>query len=167
MGKIIRNGINYGGTYEDATSVNYDNTNSGLNARTVQEGIDELHGNVDVLSDNIDTLNERLEYSTEEKVVGTWIDGKPIYKKSYGASGLSATSNIIIDAELNNTTVDNVIKIEGSANGNGHSFFQRQSYAGDSQYSCFFRIEKTNGLTLEMVNYTVYKYAVTVYYTKN
>ena len=53
MGKIIRNGINYGGTYDSATSVNYDNTNSGLNARTVQEGIDELHGNVDALSDSL------------------------------------------------------------------------------------------------------------------
>lgn len=43
MGKIIRNGIEYGGTYDSATSVNYDNSVSGLNARTVQEGIDELN----------------------------------------------------------------------------------------------------------------------------
>lgn len=42
MGKIIRNGIKYSGTYDDATSVNYDNSISGLTARTVQEGIDEL-----------------------------------------------------------------------------------------------------------------------------
>ena len=43
MGKIIRNGIEYSGTYDSADSVNYDNSNSGLNARTVQEGIDELN----------------------------------------------------------------------------------------------------------------------------
>ena len=43
MGKIIRNGIEYGGTYDSAISVNYDNSVSGLNARTVQEGIDELN----------------------------------------------------------------------------------------------------------------------------
>lgn len=42
MGKIIRNGIEYSGTYDSADSVNYDNSNSGLNARTVQEGIDRL-----------------------------------------------------------------------------------------------------------------------------
>lgn len=46
MGKIIRNGIKYSGTYDDATSVNYDNSISGLNARTVQEGIDELSESV-------------------------------------------------------------------------------------------------------------------------
>lgn len=49
MGKIIRNGINYGGTYEDATSVNYDGSASGLEARTVQEA-------VDVLSDSFNNI---------------------------------------------------------------------------------------------------------------
>ena len=47
MGKIIRNGIEYGGTYDSATSVNYDNSVSGLNARTVQEGIDELNNSLE------------------------------------------------------------------------------------------------------------------------
>ena len=42
MGKIIRNGVEYSGATEDATAVNYDNSLSGLNAQTVQEGIDEL-----------------------------------------------------------------------------------------------------------------------------
>ena len=42
MGKIIQNGIEYSGTYSNATSINYDGSVSGLNAKTVQEGIDEL-----------------------------------------------------------------------------------------------------------------------------
>lgn len=46
MGKIIRNGIEYSGTYDDANSVNYDNSVSGLDARTVQEGIDQLNSNL-------------------------------------------------------------------------------------------------------------------------
>lgn len=28
-------------------------------------------------------IEDLYEYSTEEKVVGTWIDGKPIYKKTF------------------------------------------------------------------------------------
>ena len=60
MGKIIRNGINYGGTYEDATSVNYDGTASGLEARTVQEAVDEVQGNVDALSDSLVNINKSL-----------------------------------------------------------------------------------------------------------
>lgn len=42
MGKIVINGDEYSGTFDNATSVNYDNSISGLDARTVQEGIDEL-----------------------------------------------------------------------------------------------------------------------------
>ena len=42
MGKIIRNGIEFSGACEDATAVNYNNSLSGLEAQTVQEGIDEL-----------------------------------------------------------------------------------------------------------------------------
>lgn len=52
MGKIIRNGINYGGTYEDATSVNYDGTASGLEARTVQEAVDELSDSLSIKTFN-------------------------------------------------------------------------------------------------------------------
>lgn len=28
-------------------------------------------------------LNNRLNYSTDEQIIGTWIDGKPIYRKTY------------------------------------------------------------------------------------
>ena len=38
-------------------------------------------------------------YSTTEQVVGTWIDGKPIYEKSYlyeNSSGSSASSEIVV-----------------------------------------------------------------------
>ena len=60
MGKIIINGIEYSGTYDSADSVNYDNSNSGLNARTVQEGID-------VLSDGLSDMNDGLTASDNLK----------------------------------------------------------------------------------------------------
>lgn len=47
MGKIIRNGVEYSGACEDATAVNYNNSLSGLNAQTVQEGIDELSSSLE------------------------------------------------------------------------------------------------------------------------
>ena len=52
MGKIIQNGIEYSGTYSNATSVNYDNTNSGLEAKTVQEGLDELATNKNLVAND-------------------------------------------------------------------------------------------------------------------
>ena len=43
MGKIIRNGIPYSGSSNSARSINYDNTNSGLEAQTAQAAVDELN----------------------------------------------------------------------------------------------------------------------------
>ena len=42
MGRIIRNGIEYGSGNENATNINYDGSVSGLEATTVQEAIDEM-----------------------------------------------------------------------------------------------------------------------------
>ena len=48
-------------------------------------------------------VSESLSYSTEEKWTGGyWIDGKPIYRKSFSASGISS-QNITLSTELNNT----------------------------------------------------------------
>ena len=78
MGKIIQNGIEYSGTYSNATSINYDSSVSGLNAKTVQEAVDELAaGGVD--NGNLSGL---VNFSSEEKLIGTWIDGKPLYTKT-------------------------------------------------------------------------------------
>lgn len=42
---------------------------------------------INELNTNINSLDDRDSYSTTEKVVGTWIDGKPLYRKviNFGA----------------------------------------------------------------------------------
>lgn len=57
-------------------------------------------------------------YSTEERVVGTWIDGKPIYQKTFYSTddlvltaGTSTTLNIGSVADLN---IDAIIRIYGT-----------------------------------------------------
>ena len=47
MGKIIRNGIPYSGSSNSARSINYDNTNSGLEATTAQAAVDELNKKIE------------------------------------------------------------------------------------------------------------------------
>ncbi len=42
MGKIIKNGIEYGGSTNEAVNINYDNSVSGLSASSVQDAIDEI-----------------------------------------------------------------------------------------------------------------------------
>lgn len=75
MGKIIRNGIEYSGSYDNAISINYDNTNSGLNATTVQEGIDEIkedlkpHANVNPIVNLLTTETGYALDATQGKVL--------------------------------------------------------------------------------------------------
>lgn len=69
MGKIIRNGVEYSGAVEAATAVNYDNSLSGLEAQTVQEGLDEVSNSLG-----------GLEFAI--------VDGKPHWKER-GADSFS------------------------------------------------------------------------------
>lgn len=53
------------------------------------------------------------EYSTTETVVGTWIDGKPIYRKSYSFE----INDTFISKTLETVAIDNIIKVYGSYGG--------------------------------------------------
>lgn len=51
------------------------------------------------------------DYSTEEKIVGTWIDGKPVYQKTYDCgAGPNATTKSV---PLGFTDYDHIYSIEG------------------------------------------------------
>ena len=61
-----------------------------------------------------------MNYSTEEKLIGTWIDGKPLYKKTILYKGtINADSNAIIASTVSN--IDNVVLIEGTSYRQGSS----------------------------------------------
>jgi hypothetical protein len=70
------------------------------------DAINELKG-------NIDTLDERGIYSTTEKVIGTWADGKPLYRIVLNATTPSTgdTSTTIVSTLPNN--IDNITKLDG------------------------------------------------------
>ena len=100
MGRIMMNGIQYGtGGRPTAEGVTYDNAESGITATNVQGAVDELSNG---LSD---------KYSTNEKIVGEWIDGKPIYRKTYLiTSGFSSGMTV---ANLTAMNVETVVSIAG------------------------------------------------------
>ena len=58
--------------------------------------------------------NKSLNYSTEEQVVGTWIDGKPLYQKTYDITGISLTANVWFHYPIEIENLDCVLKIEGT-----------------------------------------------------
>ena len=76
MGKIMKNGVELSGSSNSAENIKYDDT------KNVKAAIDEIRN-----------------YSTEEIVCGTWIDGKDIYRMS-GTSQVEFTSDDPTTAEV-------------------------------------------------------------------
>lgn len=65
----------------------------------------KYNGSVWINSDNLH------EYSTEEKVVGKWIDGKAIYEKVINSGYLPNASHISIN--VLNLNIDSIIQLKG------------------------------------------------------
>lgn len=73
-------------------------------------------GETDTLWNKVDKMSK---YSTNEQVIGTWIDGKPLYRKVYGIGALpsSAGQKTVQTSLTFNTT--NIIKMYGYAKSTG------------------------------------------------
>lgn len=110
MGKIIKNDKVYSGTFDDATSVNYDNSVSGLNANSVQEGIDELADGLKNTSvvDNLLSTSTTLPLSANQ---GRVLDEKiSTLDESLGA--LIITQKITVPFTTQQSTVTSIGRLE-------------------------------------------------------
>lgn len=93
MGKIIQNGIEYSGTYSNATSINYDSSASGLNAKTVQEAVDELVENSEAKI-YIDNTTETTAFKVWRKDGVVYITCEGVATANTASSGnIAAFSN--------------------------------------------------------------------------
>ena len=111
---------NYGGTDADSLPIEMDSVSdsTGL-ARFIKlntAGAEKLYTSYTSRPVNASVLycikayepnNRGDEYSTEEIRVGTWIDGKPIYRKTFALGGTSATRDLVDVSEL---FIDCIIK---------------------------------------------------------
>lgn len=91
----VRGGSNYG--------LGIDNENLYL----IEDGIsDSIPLATEEMIDNIpingNYINTPMIYSTDEKKVGVWIDGKSIYQKTIHISSLQDTGTMTIDPQVNN-----------------------------------------------------------------
>lgn len=85
-------------TVATAEDIPYDNTTSGMTATNVQGAVDEL--------------NNGLTYSTSEKRIGTWTDGKPIYLKVVTGLNFGNTTSTWTATGANIANVDTLVKCE-------------------------------------------------------
>ena len=105
------------------------------------------------------------KYSTTEEVIGTWIDGKPIYRKTFNNISVTSSEYSVISIATG-LTIDNLINISGYLVNNGRWIVTLNSI--DIQYANMARVsydKQTSSLELITQNWTGTA-TVTIEYTK-
>lgn len=103
-----------------------------------------------------------VNYSSSEKVIGTWIDGSTLYQRTYTFEGSLGRSYAALDSELNK---DNVRVIASLFNISGSSIIFSNNVL-NSQL-CAIGYNPTLGLYIEnFSNFTITKAVITFEYTK-
>ena len=103
-------------------------------------------------------------YSTEEQIVGTWIDGKPIYEKVINSGYLANNNSITID--VSHLNINDVIQLKGIAFTDDKKQF-RPITLGTSDSNAI-RIDFTNNNVriFTWSNWSSYNSFVIIQYTK-
>ena len=111
----------------------------------------------------INTLNEERSYSTEEHLTGKkWIDGKPIYKKTFTGATSEAGFNGV--ASLTSLNIDKVTNIEQIYENN--DYVLTHYYYGNS--NCYRAIiRKSDKVLIVESNDVGVNFRVTLEYTKS
>lgn len=133
---------------------------------TVVDGLNSISATNALSANQGRILNDRFNYSTEEKVVGTWIDGKPIYRKviNFGALPNATTKRVA----HNISNLKSIIKIEGIAD-RGDGFFQSIPLvyrSSDNAYNASLAIEGTDISIQTNQDRSEFSGYVTLEYTK-
>lgn len=69
--------------------------------------------NLNKIENELEALDKDINYSTTEQVIGTWITGKPLYRKVVHLGTLVSNNTIIVSSGLDSST--RVNKIYGYA----------------------------------------------------
>ena len=192
MGKIYKNGIEYGGGGGSATGGHTILDNDGNTMPTEDnlqfKGLDVTDNSTDGVTEvestglNQDSMDDVLSasvsgtqvasdgmsYSTEEQVVGRWIDGKPIYQKTItGTANLPAMpsySSIGTTSALISSDIDNIIDVLITGKGTGTGY---QGYQSPASYVAYVNIGGNINVGQGISSGTTeIAYRITVKYTK-
>ena len=118
----------------------------------------KYNGSVWVNDDNLH------EYSTDEKIVGKWIDGKPIYEKVINSGYLPNASSISINVSTLN--IDNVIQLKGMTFTNDKKQFRPITLGTSDNNSIRIDLSNNNVRIITWNNWSTYNSFIIIQYTK-
>ena len=162
MGQIMKSGIPYGGggggsIYTAGDGIVIDNdeiSTDNMSAEDMAEIVTPLPS----------VMSRRMKYSTEEQLVGEWIDGKHVYQKTVHLTSLNATW---AEVAHNIVNINQVCNINGVV-GDNTAMFATGGCVSNEYERIFFQVTATHVKCYvagnnSLVNKPVY---VTIQYTK-
>ena len=120
---------------------------------------------------------EAHHYSLTEQVIGTWIDGKPIYEKTYYATFQPTVTELVIDSSISDTAIQirslvgtwsvGAYGYTGSEQADIHQSIHFTYSNGSANVTPPIFKLKSNGLVIQRTQstYGIY-YSITIQYTK-
>ena len=126
------------------------------------EVVDTLSGNETDKAPSVRAVKEANTYSTEEKVVGTWIDGKPIYRKVVEFTSDTTQKIVSITGKIDKFTF-----IDAYAKGGNNLIHGLYRVDDNDQFRYYINVDNTmhfqSGSNFPLLPYTAY---VIAEYTK-
>lgn len=117
------------------------------------------------------------DYSTTEKIVGTWIDGKPLYQKTYNLTTPSSTgvTTLLTDASLATVSIKEMHGVVDGANKSGTNTFPvadvnrpaASTYLSGQETSFWIRANGELAMELNYAGACGNPFYLTIKYTKN
>lgn len=102
-----------------------DNTNTSFEGNNVQEVLEEIDGRLN-------------SYSTTEKVIGTWIDGKPLYQKTLTGTYSSSQNVDISVADLDIETIMFDLSASFRIQSDGNRLYVGYYFDSSDKCQCYY-----------------------------
>lgn len=105
----------WGGTVEYSISVSVDNSNIHIYTSSDRSSYKNAYVTIQYTktTDSAIKVGTGTDYSTEEQIIGTWIDGKPLYQKTIDFGALPNNTTKSVNHNIQN--IDYVVNLFGAA----------------------------------------------------
>ena len=123
-----------------------------------------VNNDIDTLNSNYSNLSSLSNYSINETKIGTWVDGKPIYRKIYIADNVNISSTSTIDSSFKSSDISNLIGIKCCTYVSGE-WNEDVSISSNTTYCAIARVDNV-GVRIIDINCNISKYVIIIDYTK-
>ena len=111
-------------------------------------------------------LNNKTTYVNDEVVIGSWYNGKPLYRKVFNFTYPTGSTTLSVNANISN--VEDIKKIISTIYKNGKDYEAPWYWSSSDNLRVFFRTGTPNTIEVRTVSATSNNYTITVIleYTK-